>query len=987
MKKIFLVFLTYILVFSSFSVFAYADDFNPFVGITAGKFDNSSVKTTVQANGAVDINGAGWLLYKDVSFYKPADSVEITYATGTFVNPRQIKLTLDSPENEPIAEITLEETTLVSNYRSKIFELKSKVSGIHDVYLTDVNGSAARIKTVKFIGALESNVSANGDFPLLKALGIINSEFLSEDVKRGIFADCVSKLFKRQGAYSDISFNDVNKTESYYGAVCTMYQTLAMTAENGNFRPEDSVTADEAARAILVTAGYEPKVTAKYTGENMWFSAGMSEGLFSGCDISKNSVLSAYDCAKIFENALKLAVPKASYPDMNVSYGDTNGTVLNVIHEVYEDTGIVFADETTALYSPDSAVGGGKVLIGARTLNITSPEIRSFLGYKVRYYYKTKNKENTLVAFSQENYNKVKTIDASDIKDFSDNTLLYEENGRQKRIHISNTADVLYNGVSRSDYINDDFKFTEGEVIFIDSDSDSTYETVKINHGKVYIADTVDIPNKTVYFKNDGTSAQSVSADAPEVCEVYLNGTLTDIGEISEGDVVTVYDSYPVSGRVRKRILKVSDKTARTSLKEITDKYYITNEDKKLFALDGALGTAELNVLYKLHLSERDKIAYFEKASDRSFKYGLLMSMKAKSGAFSQTLRLKMLTEESEVKVFETTDGILCDGTKFSDPNALYTFILNGDEKLRPQVVRYTLDKDGRVKEIDTAYMGTGETKEDNLVKNLRYNTADYRSNTGYFWRTSPIDDDTVVFITPLYYTTAAEDIDSADDADFFTLKARHFAGISTYSEGYDGTFCKPMGAIISYKMNRNEFSETSPVIYITEVSEALDRKGNITKRITGITKGEVKTLTLNSNVMDTKGHLVKSGDLWLYNLDLKNEVTYFEPLWSTDGTDYDGVYKLHSQILSKSNLNICYAEEITDRYNNYIEAKVLGTQCGFSLETANIMIYDKQKQTVNAVSASGVPTNAQASSDGRNQYAFIYAYTQEVQYVIIVWE
>lgn len=1004
--KLLVVIIAAVTVFSTVP-FTYAqNEKNIYAGISVASFDDiNTQKYSVQSNGAVDISQkGGTLTYKNINFYKDVSHVQLTYATGTFVNQRRIKLMLDDPQNgTEIAYFMLEETGNVNNYRTATCEVTVDIKGKHDVFLIDENGSSARIKALKFLGRWEEGNEGINQYPeeiyILDALNIadysyVTKEKLNKPITRRDFSKMVSELFKIKDI-SNSTFYDVNKDDKDIKAMASLHALGAIEAKNGYFYPDSSLTLDEAYKALLIIMGYETKVKTKYNGS--YFAQAAELKMDFGISGLKDSELTYTDAVVLVENTLYVTMPLTKYPSLDIVYtASPERTVLSLIHEVKKGKGIVNGNSKSYLSRYTETTSSYQVLIGNTFYNIGSSGVDRYLGYNITFYYKEINGVNTVIAvLPVENSNKTEIIKAEDIVSFSAKKLTYKKNDTDKYITFKNTADVLFNGVSCTDYLDSDFILNEGSVTFIDNDSDGDYEVVSIVSGIDYIVDSVDALNDIISLKqnNTGSSRLSILTSDDKVynLEIYIKGNRASVSDIKSGDVVTVYDSKLYNGMIMNSIIRVSGEVSEEIIKEkYTSEgktYIITQSDKEYVLSKNCNTNITVGTSYIIHVNTFGKAVWLEEGNKRDFKYGYVMNAGLTGGAFDKAFSFKILTEESEIKIFSCSEKLIYDGETLIGSNSQNAYILPLQERYEPQVVRYKTNKDGEINFVDTASTGPKEDKETSLVKNLNHNATEYKSNAGYFWKTTPIDENTVVFVTPLYYATATEMIDNCDDSDFYTTKARQFGGMSAYSEGYDGSFVEPLGAMITYKMNRNDFQETSPVIYITDVSVSLDRKGNPAKKITGISKGQIVKLILNEEANEEFGDMMAVGDLWIYNLDLKNEVTFLVPLWSTDGTDYGSAYPLHTRPFDKINLAIMYAQSLDKHNGKYFEANVNGEACGFSFDNASVMVYDKQTGKINSILPENLITSKQAEEIGRKQYAFIYAYQKEVTQVIVVRE
>lgn len=174
-------------------------------------------------------------------------------------------------------------------------------------------------------------------------------------------------------------------------------------------------------------------------------------------------------------------------------------------------------------------------------------------------------------------------------------------------------------------------------------------------------------------------------------------------------------------------------------------------------------------------------------------------------------------------------------------------------------------------------------------------------------------------------------------------------------------------------------------MILITQVNETINQDDEPIQEIKGIANGAEVSFILTRYAAEDYGIHLKAGDVWLYQLNPKQEIHWMTMLWTKDNShQFTQSYDLNKSVLNYGSLYICHGTEITDKNGENIAIRVLGNEVGFSLYGANIMLYDARSGKVSQITAGQIPKNDQI---GRKQSVFLYAYSQRCRYVVIVRE
>lgn len=981
---------------------------NIFDGIEAKAFNEViSGSAAVQTDGGVFTTGATVIEYKNVVFDRKATHMDITYSSQEFNAPRELEFRADSPEGEVIASYTLRETTRYENKVTDQIEVNCSLTGEHNLYLIDVNGAAGRIYSFKLYGSFdekdlskEADTAFNNSQKLLYSLGVIGEIRTEADadalISRKEYAEILCKAFRaNQVKGNPYGFIDES---SDFGYLNVLAQKGYIKSVGGYIRPNDNVALADAAEGYIRMSGYGAILDGEQ-GEltrEVILSKADSYGFLKNVKYVSNIYASYRDAVNMTVNVLMLSAPKVTINPgankINVEY-DNDKTIMEDIFDAKKNVGIVTANEYTAVNTENEYENEGWVKIGKTSYLTGESGAENYLGYRVRYYYRTNDDDDNEVLFVYDidKLNKLVEIDSGDIEERDGRTYSYSYENRTKSETIPLTADFIYNEVCCTNYTDSELDINEGSITFIDNNGDGKWEVVKVKSADVYVVDSVDIDDKVIYPKT-GSEFAAASLSRIDLNEkganrtsILLDGIKADLQAVKSGYTVSIYDSKKSGSTVMSRIADVSSKVVSAKVTS----YYKSNariktdggETYKIAA--ACLQNPEVGVRYDLHITVYGTVVWFEStAASRNYEYGYVIRTFVDEDE-DDTVNVKLLNEDGAIVTFAVYEKATIDGIASTSNQKALELILNGDTTFAPQLIRYRTNSDSEITMIDTTYNSPKEDKASSMKQTLRHGEAEYRNQMDYFWQVAPISDDTVIFSMPFSYADVANGITQYNEADYVVMKnARQFAGINVNCEGFDGSVVKPLGAVVKYKNPTNTVSESTSMVYITKKQEVYN-DGETVTQIKGIYNGNIVELELTEYAEADYGNYIKEGDLWLFQKDARGKVTWMMPVWTKNTlTGYSMTYDLRSAPVNVGSLYICWGQEILDKYKNNISMNVNNNEYGYSLNNTNIVLYDKKSETLKTITVDQIPKNSQTS---RSQYAFLYAYAKQAKYLVII--
>ena len=606
---------------------------------------------------------------------------------------------------------------------------------------------------------------------LLSDLGVYEGveAFSAADgfVKKDIFAIIITRLMKMEncvGTGFDVELIDVKPDDFAANEILTLMSmgVLDIPAD-GYFRPGKYITYKEAAKALIQVLGYDIAVTNKtFDG---YLSQARDIGILKHVSFSKDERLQVKQLPLMLYNSLFIDSMGMSFTGGGQTYSISKGdTLLLNNFNLIEINGVVTANSITNL-NFGGELSSGNVNIDNVTYDVGQTNAEDLIGYKVRAYY-DKDTE-TLVSIDSTIYTEEFRLSIEDLE-YKNQAYTYYVNNRKKTSKISSKADIIYNHEAMV------FDKTlmvphEGEVLLLDHDSDSTYDTVIITSSEARVVQEYTKSQNSIAFKYSGGSINFDDYDEDKIVVLKEDGTEGKLTSLVEWSVVNVCESLSgkfieltisntkVTGDVEN--IDNSDGKSLVTIdgKEYEISYYYPNKDKNEILL-GTTGTFYLDKYGKIAgVSFQESVWY----------YGYLMKAAYTDEHFEEAYMFKIFSEESggTLKIYQTAKKVRIDNTSCNrDGKTKQGVDLVQGKLMTPQLIRYKTNSQAEIIHIDTE-----DTPVDEL--GLRIDVANgnrkYRGNQ--FVGEISINSATKVFVIP--DAGRNPNPDDPDDAELYMFK------------------------------------------------------------------------------------------------------------------------------------------------------------------------------------------------------------------------
>lgn len=748
------------------------------------------------------------------------------------------------------------------------------------------------VSTVLSLFVLPVNSAVqNADFnleecELLYKLKIIDSvpegDYIKKELTRAEFAIYLSNILVGINTDSKQVFYDVPTNHYAFDAISKLYSLNIISAsDDGMFRPDDSITTNEAIKLTVELLGY-----GEYAKENGGYPAGYIKVANSArLSNSSSNILYDTDAFKLLFNAcITRLYDGVSYiKDSNeylVGYEVAEDTLFSRYFNLYKTTAsVTYASGINILngdtYENDTVIADG--------IKYTAKiDLEEQLGRRTTFFYIKENDEDVPVIIHKIAYSgkeNIQDISSDDFVSFDGSEISYYKNNKLVKEKIPENIIVIKNGSICKESNTDAFgSFTNGTVRLVGSEEGGRYKYAFINQYVNFVVDKVDITEKIIYDNLDKAKKINVDENKRTVIIKSASGAMLGLENINSGMLLSVYESEnyvkiivcgePLTGKIFE-ISREKDKVYLTIGKAEADRQKLQIE--KAYCDEYVLGLNE-TVPYKIEAGAEvtyykdvsGKIAYIKKGiPDGDWVVGYLYRHALNYG-MSESIDIKVFSQNGICETLRISEKAVFDGATVkgikNQLNCLnkvvsYNKSLDADEDvINGQIIRYKKNGKNEICEIDTERIDSTNEGRYCLHRTEEVLDLDYiwtpRTFNGHFVRT----DSTISFHVPSH-----SELSSAEDRDFFVANNSWFIEAKYRVEGF--------------KLDKNNVAEDVICIYNTfektkfsipylvkSVREEVNKDGDIVKSATmymltnGAEREFTATLKNDFNEVDDNG-------------------------------------------------------------------------------------------------------------------------------------
>lgn len=710
-----------------------------------------------------------------------------------------------------------------------------------------------------------SAITSNADELLvekLEAMGVIENKYgISNNVTRKQMAEVIVKFLRLSvgGNSSESPFNDLPMTDAAYPNVKALYDMGVVTGDDqGNYNPNNNVTYDEALVFIINAIGHQTFAQRQGGYPTGYHRVALNHGMLKNLSMQNGSdPVKVIDLYKMLNAALTAAVVDISYNgDGTINYTlSKTETFLSSVYNIRKYRGQVTANEYTKLDSPDAALTDEQIEIDGRKYETPGYYYTYFLGYTVDYYIRHTSSGDEELVYVEETpkANNVVRIDAEDVilsLSVADRLYYKDEELKEQHITFVSRPDVIYNEQSWSGWTNlASIVPATGYLEALDYNNDDVYDIVFVYEYENVVVGTVDTYGRSIVDKYDPLNVIDLDSRKHEVVIKVAGETLNKgFDSIAPNQVLSIVRSKGVEKVIS---VYICEKTVKGTITEYDTEYgYLIGEEyyNAAYAVFGTPLSIGLSGIFYLDMNDKIVTYTYDRESDEGV-YGVMTGIDHEGGVLASEIIVRIYTREGKFLELPLAKRVKINGTTYDLAKQFNTVLgaisRGGLGNLNnAYVIKYTATET-EVTSIDTGAVG-GQGNLNVEIKDSSKMTV----RPGYMLAIkNPDNGDAMEYFS--YDSTAGvvfcvpnvSDLGNLDKYQIlsvpktehiYTTGATSYSTVESISLYSSGTSALPKINVMMIRgmVSSPVDSEISQLSVITDITTAVDKDGNATKKL-----------------------------------------------------------------------------------------------------------------------------------------------------------
>lgn len=772
-----------------------------------------------------------------------------------------------------------------------------------------------------------------------------------------------------ESAKGEVKYPDVTTEHWANGYVnLATSQGLIIGDDEGNFRPDDSITYAEAMAIFVRALGYEVMAEDKGEYPSGHVAVGGSIGLTKGVQGSVSAPITRGNIAILTNNSLTVGLMEKTGFGSNASYEVTEKTLLKDKLKTEKLTGQVNAIPTTSLEG-DSNLNKGEVKIDDKVYQ-TEYNMNNLFGYNVVYYVKEDDtgEESIILAMPQKDQNSSISVSADLFEGITEKNgkkaIEYFETKNASKTTVAaieDEAKLIYNGKGAE--LSDDIlnmKDKSGKIELLDTDRNGVYDIVFVTNYYNIVVEEVTVTGKVV----DKYGAKTLKLGEDEDVSYRITKGLQEIDykDLKEYDVLSVAES--ADGELLDIIVSNEQVAGKITGKD-ADGFYIAGnhyEVAKNYKDTLTIGTEGI-----FYLDVEGKIAAVDTQYVTSDNYGYLIRAYASDETEKATFRI--FTKEGEDKVITANEKIRFNGIAgLKATDVVKNFIKDGSTER--QLVTYTTNSEGKLTEIYTSTDNTATGKAQ-----IGKFTLDYvMEDAVYNEKLNKLDSVRLTEETKIFDIQDDVEDYSMAKLDMFEDKQKYNVMVFDITEEFTAK------AIVVTNAEFQTNAEAS-IAVVSKLASATNSDDEVTDKLFAVNDGkEIEILAENAGIL-VKGEDKKAlaaGDIIQYKTNDKGEIVKIRVLFDIDNKTSE------FNETPVEDLEILYGK-VNKKFSNSINVTVGDGSVRNVQLPSDVIVYSvdttKTKNNVTVASAGDI----QAYDEDEGNRVFIRFYDDVVKEVVII--
>ncbi len=724
-----------------------------------------------------------------------------------------------------------------------------------------------------------ATTNTQNELEFLNTLGIINTNVdKPEDiVTREMMALYVARMLKiDENQKSEIRyFTDVEHLGFSATAINALVtQRIISIPENRLFNPGNYITQNETLKMLVCATGYET-YAVEHGGWPLGYIKAAERAGFNLVCKNPNAITINEVGKMIYEALCAPMYTKSVVGTTEIMFeADADKTILTEYWDIYRREGTVRAVYGGSTEKNMPALEENRVFIDDTEYTV-SLDVYEKLGSYVDFFYESETDGdggNIVYIFSKNIKKPEIQIEFALFAGFENETVSYYKDAQSKRLSkiVMNDPVIIYNGSILGSGVEAALSnLNKGSITLKDSDNNGDYDVLLIEDYKNFVVSGIDIEGDKIYNKLNSKETIVCRDYDAVIIQDELGNKITK-GELLIGQVLSV--AYSKDKRYIKVITsKQSVVGVLTAMKDKNDEFRVTIGDTE-YSVDKTYVNEFKNFCnvgreYTFMLDNFGNIALVTDELNSSFTYGYIIG--ASYEDFIDEMELKILTQSGEIKIMACDKKLIIDGDvyKLSDGDIIESLLIGEDEKIRGQLVRYSV-KDEKVNKIDTRRVSTKEADTNSMYRVFTEERQSHWYNSYNLGRKAILKTSTPVFYIPNDFNTAIEE-------NFYLGTAA--AGLkndkSYTADAYKNSSLNGFAdAVVVYYDATSDMggSGTSKKIFIVDKIEEGLYEDEVVTIVEGFENSSAKTVYVPSEI-DLSG--VEQGDVLAFTYDIKGNV------------------------------------------------------------------------------------------------------------------
>ena len=763
-------------------------------------------------------------------------------------------------------------------------------------------------------------------------------------------------------------FNDVVEGHWAQGYInVAADQGIVIGDPEGTFRPDDPITYAEAITVLVRIIGHEPAALANGAYPTGYLVVAAQNKMTKNATGSANEPAKRGVVAQLVYNALTIDIMEQVGYGSDISYEVIKDKTLLNSKLDVEKLKGQITGNEYTKLTGSGSLDEDEVQIGKETYKVGKTNAKDLLGYNVTYYVREENNEDVLVAV-------IPNDDENEV--------------------ITVNADDIHEDTTTSTFF-----------YWIDKDNDDEPEEVDINEEAVMVY--------------NGKVASSFDADDLKPASGRV--VLLDNNGDDEIDVifVTSFNNYVVD-KVNTNLNRVYFKNATPSSmkldpKDDSIKFNIIKDGENIELAD----LDEWNVLSIAISADKKLINIYvstdkvegrvtEEDDDKRYidgeEYKLAKNLNANDVKLEDE-GIFYLDINGDIAAVNTTSNAsenyayLLNGAAVGGVSGGYEFkllnkegetvvltaadkiTLNGTKvqakiafedlstngKIDRQLITFEVNNNGEIYKIDTA---KATADDDAFSRDLAKTELTYTAATRKLGNAQYVDENTIVF-----------DLTGKNDDDYTVRNGSIFKDKGSYEvELYDISEDRTIGAIVLTKSSNSSLGDKN-IVLVNRITDTKNADGDSTQKLYGIYKGNKNfsilaedSSILRNEVSEGVYEPITQGDIIQFEVNANGEISDIEVLFDASANALDTYPEIND-----ADLQTLFVK-VVDKVGNKIIVDVDGTRIPYVVDDVDVYEFNAAKKTVSVADAGDI----EESDEDTDKYVFIRIYENIVQEIVI---